>query len=48
MPKKTTRQPKPSAEESKLDPMAEAERRIAEARRTNATGHLFDLPFCGE
>ncbi len=37
MPKKTTRQSKPSAQETKLDPMAEAERRIAEARRTNAT-----------
>jgi len=29
MPKRTTRQPKPPADETKLDPMAEAERRIA-------------------
>lgn len=37
MPKKTTRQTKPSAPETASDPMAEAERRIAKARRTNAT-----------
>lgn len=44
MSKKTTRQPKPSAEEPKLDPMAEAERRIAEARRMNSAElHLIGL-----
>jgi internalin A len=37
VPKKTTRQTKPSASETASDPMAEAERRIAEARRENAT-----------
>lgn len=37
MPKKTTRQTKPSAPATVSDPMAEAERRIAEARRKKAT-----------
>ena len=37
MPKKTTRQTKPSARATTPDPMAEAEARIAEARRRNAT-----------
>ncbi len=45
MSKKTTHQPKPPADETKLDPMAEAKRRIAEARRTNA--RRLDLSVLG-
>jgi internalin A len=37
VPKKTARQTKPSARATASDPMAEAERRIAEARQKNAT-----------
>jgi Leucine-rich repeat (LRR) protein len=36
MPKKTTRQTKPSNDETAFDPMAEAERRIAEAHQEKA------------
>jgi len=43
MPKKTDRQTKPSADETKLDPMAEAERLIAEACRENSVE--LDLSF---
>ena len=44
MPKKTTRQTKPSADEIVSDPMAEAERRIDEVRRSKATElDLFHL-----
>ena len=43
VPKKTARQTKPSASAIASDPMAEAERRIAEARRQNAT----DLDLSG-
>ena len=40
VPKKTTRQTKPSARAIAPDPMAEAEARIAKARRQNATKEL--------
>ena len=44
MPKKTARQTKSSTRAAVSDPIAEAERRIEEARRTNATSlTLFDL-----
>src|SRR5512134_1664182 len=45
VPKKTTRQTKPSAHATAPDAMAEAESRITKTRRQNATG--LDLSFLG-
>jgi hypothetical protein len=45
VPKKTTRQTKPSTHATAPDAMAEAESRITKTRRRNATG--LDLSFLG-